>query len=85
MKTLPELLAQTTLDSGEARHLAGLLGRKVSPPLFTHWCRGADARGFVAEKRGREWYVDRASWVVYLETPPQSGAAGHKANREKGR
>lgn len=81
MKTLNELIAQPTLDSGEARHLAALLGRNVSPALYTHWCREAETRGFVAEKRGREWYVDRASWIEYVRTPAQSGAAGHKKTR----
>ena len=82
MKTRAELMAQIMLDSGEARHLAVLLGYSVSPALFTKWCRESAERGLMAEKRDRVWYVNRAAWVRWLETPKPSGAAGHKRNLE---
>lgn len=82
MKTRDELMTQTMLDSGEARHLAALLGYSVSPALYTKWCRESAERGLMAEKRDREWYVNRAAWVRWLKTPKLSGAAGHKKNRD---
>lgn len=73
MKTLEELMSQTVLDAQEARHLSELLGKPMSGPMFTHVCRNADVYGVKAEKRGRQWYVNRESWVRYVQTPTRPG------------
>jgi len=74
-KTKTELLAQPTLDAGEARALSRLLGRGMELAWIGRLCRDGKIQ---AEKRGSRWYIDRASWVAYLETPTPTGAAAHK-------